>query len=86
MPTESQLGETQLRAQIRQQIEDGLLPVFIPETVVAGYGTGAQCYACHQPITPEQIEYDVEVWRRGKPLGFHLACYVLWQFECGEHA
>ena len=85
MATESQLRDT-LRVHIRQQIENGLLPVFIPETIHAGYGAGIQCFACHQPITPEQIEYEIEDAEHLKRLRFHIGCHGLWQIECGEWA
>jgi len=83
MPTESQLRDT-LRAHIRQQMENGLLPVFTPATIHAGYGAGSACYACQQPITPAQIEYEIQDWEHGERLRFHVGCHVLWQFECGE--
>ena len=83
MPTEAQLRDVELRDRIRRWIDDGRLPVLLPDRICAGYGSGSKCPACEQPITAKQIEYDVEYPRNGTPLlSLHLGCYVLWQIEC----
>ena len=83
MPTEAQLRDAELRDRIRRWIDEGRLPVLLPDRICAGYGSGSKCPACEQPITTDQIEYDVESPRNGTPmLSLHLGCYVLWQIEC----
>jgi len=83
VPTEAQLRDGELRDRIRRWIDDGRLPVLLPDRICAGYGSGSKCPACEQPITSSQIEYDVEYPRNGTPLlSLHLGCYVLWQIEC----
>ena len=83
MPTEAQLRDVELRDRIRRWIDEGRLPILIPERILAGYGSGSKCPACEQPITTSQIEYDVDYPRNGTALlSLHLGCYVLWQIEC----
>ena len=83
MPTEAQLRDAELRDRIRRWIDEGRLPVLLPGRICAGYGSGSKCPACEQPITSNQIEYDVDYPSNGTPsLSLHLGCYVLWQIEC----
>ena len=84
MPTESQLRDAGLRLRIRERIEDGRLPAMIPKAILAGYGEGNLCLACDQPITPTQIEYEVDYQADGlrRRLRLHLGCHVVWQIEC----
>jgi hypothetical protein len=80
MPTGSQLRDNALRARIRQLTDIGRLPVLLPDTIYASYGSGMKCHACDQPITQNQIEYDIA----NPPLKLHLGCHTLWQMECSE--
>ena len=83
MPTEAQLQDPELRDRIRHLIDEGRLPVLLPDRICAGYGSGSKCPACEQPVTCNQIEYDVDYPGNGTPvLSLHLGCYVLWQIEC----
>ena len=84
LSTESQLRNTELRTRIHRLIDQGSLPVMRPERVAGGYGCGRKCDACDEPITRDQIEYEVEGGRYGVPLELHLGCYVLWQLDCAE--
>jgi len=84
MPTESQLQDAALRLRVRERIENGLLAVMVPETIIGGYGSGHVCVACDQPITSDQFEYEVNDYRDGKRLSFHLGCQVAWQIECAK--
>ena len=51
---------------------------------VAIYGAGKRCVACDQPITPGQVECDVDLEVNGSHcrLRLHLTCYDIWQLEC----
>lgn len=84
MTTDSQLQDDALRARIRQRIDLGRLPVFIPGTIQAGYGAGLKCYACGESVTRTQIEYHVHDPGYGPPMNFHFHCHVIWQTECIE--
>jgi hypothetical protein len=84
MPTESQLRDGALRESVRQRIENGQLPSYVPNRIEAGYGCGDICVACDQPVTDAQIEYEVEDDRNGRLSSFHFGCYVVWQLECAR--
>jgi hypothetical protein len=76
VPTEAQLRDVELRDRIRSWIDEGRLPVLLPDRISAGYGSGSKCPACEQPITSGQIEYDVEYPSNGTP------SLSLQQIEC----
>jgi len=83
MATESRLQDLELYDHISRCIDEGRLPVHLPERVSAGYGFGSNCHACEQPLTHREIEYSVEDPRNAAaPLSLHLGCYVIWQIEC----
>jgi len=81
---DSQLQDDALRAGIRQRIDMGRLPLFIPGTIQSGYGAGLKCYACGESITRSQIEYHVHDPGYGPPMSLHFRCHVIWQTECIE--
>src|SRR5215475_5741069 len=83
MVIEHKLRDLQLHAHIRRRIDEERLPVYVPDSISAGYGSGSKCQACDRLITPSEIEYDVLDPRNSAVrLRFHLGCYVLWQTEC----
>jgi hypothetical protein len=82
MPIESQIRDAALRDFIRRRIEDGLLPLTLSKTISVGFGTGAACRACDQPIESEQVEYHSFGPRYGAALRLHWGCHILWQLEC----
>jgi hypothetical protein len=82
MLSQYQLRDFELRVRIRRCIDEEWLPVFLPDSITAGYGSGSKCYACDQPIVSSEIKYDVQEPRNAARLRFHLGCYVLWQSEC----
>jgi hypothetical protein len=83
MPSESHPPGIELHALIGRLIDEGRLPVLLPDIVSAGYGCGSRCDGCDQPVTHTQIEYEVGDRRDGtSQLSLHLECYVLWQIEC----
>jgi len=83
MPSEYPLPDLYLHAHIRRCIDNGRLPLTLPDSINAGYGSGSKCHACEQPIAPSEIEYDVQDPTNGTArLRLHLGCYVLWQTEC----
>jgi len=52
----------------------------------AGYGSGAVCRLCEQPIDHDHIGYEVTDARDGSSLLFHLTCHRAWQLECADKA
>jgi len=82
MPTESQLEDTALRLRVRELLKDGRLPLMVPMRVDGSYGCGQSCLVCDQPITSTDVQYEVDDYRNGKRLYFHLICHVVWQTEC----
>ena len=82
MPAESQLRDAALRLHVRQHIEHGRLPCYVPNRIEAGYGSRHDCIACGQLISDAQVEYEVQDHRDGSRLRFHFGCYVVWQLEC----
>ena len=82
MPTESQIHDAALRAFIRRRIDAGRLPMTLSKTISVGFGTGAACLACDQPIEREQVEYHAFGPRYGAALRLHWGCHILWQLEC----
>jgi len=79
----AQLRNAELQAYIHRLMDEGRLPVILPEKIAAGYGSGSNCRGCDQPVTPTQIEYDIEDHSNGSVrLTLHRGCYVLWQIEC----
>ena len=83
MPTEYPLRDLERYARVCRRIDEGRLPVHLPDRVIASHGSGSNCDACDQPINAGDIEYDVENPRNGSTrLRLHLECYLLWQIEC----
>jgi hypothetical protein len=81
MAVETQIPVEQTRALVRERLVSGRLPRLIPEKLYAGPGTSTRCAVCSQPITPQQIEYEVAI-SGGKSLMFHMQCHSVWLAEC----
>jgi hypothetical protein len=43
-----------------------------------GKGEGNPCSACGEPITAQQVQYDVDFGTQAAPLVLHLRCYQKW--------
>jgi hypothetical protein len=69
-----------LRDVIRRKLDDGTLPLERPEhKIYAGYGRGATCDACGDPILPAQVEYELNYPHQDRTLRLHLGCAGLWE-------
>jgi hypothetical protein len=86
MPTEAALLENELRLRVQRRIDGGRLPVALISQVEGSYGTARLCCVCDQPITRENVDYDVVKFCKTTclSLSFHASCYVIWQRECAH--
>ena len=65
--------------QIRDKLDADLLPLVLPETILAGRGHGDSCSACDRTVHGAQLEYRfLPQPDSDKPLRFHFACLGLW--------
>jgi hypothetical protein len=74
--------EADLRRAARNRIANGRLPRHVPERSWGGNGTGRICALCDEPITPDEIEIELESWIDGEGLRtfqFHGACHLMWE-------
>jgi hypothetical protein len=64
---------------IADKIQSGALPLppEPPEKYFAGKSTGQFCDVCEQPITAEQLEYELDIG--GRTLRFHEKCLDMWR-------
>lgn len=72
--------ESELHAIARTRIKDGTLPREVPPAIIAGYGSGNSCGLCDYPITPTDVEYEVQKWGPGggASYSFHISCQSIW--------
>jgi hypothetical protein len=74
-----------LRLIARYRLDVGQLPPCEPITLLGAVGSGAPCALCDSPITPREVEYEVEVAsRRGSSWRFHIRCHAAWRDVCDE--
>ena len=79
-------NEAALRRVVRLVLESGKLPRRDPDQTWGGPGVGALCTICAQPITPEEIEYEVQFAHDGATprldkFHLHLRCFAVWELE-----
>jgi hypothetical protein len=79
--------ERALRENARQRIQSGAMPRAKPNRTWGGPGAGLTCGLCDQPITRDQIEYEVQFVQEGMSVPqivhLHLACFAAWELERG---
>ena len=68
-----------LRETVRALLISGMLPP-ISGRVIAGYGTGKHCVICHEPVTFEEVEYELDCAAEGAVV-CHLSCFTVWRDE-----
>ena len=85
MDTERESTDGALRARIGRLIDAGRLPLQAARRIFGGYGSGIRCAACEEPITSDQVEYELE-HGPASMLNMHLTCYSLWQVHCAMRA
>jgi hypothetical protein len=81
---ESRGGEAALVETARERIETGRLPAVSPRRTWGGPGSGAGCALCDLPVTPLEIEFEVEFAPGSvtpRVLHFHRQCHGVWDAE-----
>lgn len=75
--------EEHIRSLVHKRMQAGELPVIRVRNIDGGYGSGAGCCVCEEPIQKSQVEYEAQVAEKRK-LRFHIKCFALWQLECAQ--
>jgi len=75
-----------MAANIREKIRFGVLPLppEPPEKCFVGKGTSRPCDGCDEVITPEEIEYELDIAEGGRTLRFHVNCLEAWHAARAE--
>ena len=75
--------EIVLRAKAREAIRTGKLPSKRPDRTWGGPGVNAPCTVCGEPVTKDQLEFEVQFAHDGGLDKFHVhvRCFAAWEFE-----
>jgi hypothetical protein len=78
--------ESDLRATAREVIRTGKLPNRRPDRTWGGPGVGASCTICGEPVTTEQLEFEIQFAVDGDEPGLdkfhvHVRCFAAWELE-----
>jgi hypothetical protein len=78
--------EHTLRTQARDAIRTGKLPSRRPDRTWGGPGVGAPCAICGQPVTKDEMEFEIQFARAHPDPGLdkfhvHVRCFAAWEFE-----
>ena len=80
-------NEQPIRPLARKVLHERLMPPHDPEYTWAGAGAGLPCTICGDPITRDQVEYELHFRRHAAAIprltGFHLhlRCFAAWEME-----
>jgi hypothetical protein len=75
-----------LREKARAAIRTGKLPSRAPDRTWGGAGVGAECSVCSKPVTPTELEFEIQFARGPDNPGLdkfhvHIRCFAAWEFE-----
>jgi hypothetical protein len=78
--------EPLLRAKAREVVRTGKLPSRRPDRIWGGPGAGELCAICGEPISRDQLEFEILFARDGvdlRPDRFHthVRCFAAWELE-----
>jgi hypothetical protein len=78
--------ENTLRQKAREALQSGRLPHRPAERMWGGPGSGADCPVCGNPLTKEEMGFDIEFAGEGEGARainhhFHIRCFAAWEFE-----
>jgi hypothetical protein len=79
-------SEQNLRALAREHLQAKTLPRRDPEYAGEGPGIGLPCRLCREPITVDQVEYELHVTSAGaapwvERIRLHRRCFAAWEME-----
>jgi hypothetical protein len=77
-------SENEILRLVLHRLENGEIPSAWFARVAAGYGVGGRCAACDEPITSDQVEYEVCNEQDGTRLTFHMGCHRIWETALGR--
>jgi hypothetical protein len=75
------MDDVTIRQRVRAMLQTGQLPCEDSAGIWAGKGDGKWCGACAEPITGEEVEFEV-VLTSGATILLHRACHAIWLDEC----
>jgi hypothetical protein len=69
-----------------ERVQQHLLPATTRGPLWAGPGSGGACSLCGEPLSPVEIEYEVEEGTRENRRTFrlHIACHTAWEAALTE--
>ena len=78
--------ELLLREKAREAIGSGALPTSKPDRMFGGPGSNVACAVCGEPVTNDQMEFEIEFNRHGTTPSLdryylHPRCFAAWEFE-----
>jgi hypothetical protein len=77
--------ESILREKARSIVLSGKLPTRRPDRTWGRPGVGAECTICEEPVTRDQMEFEIQFMRDGNPgldkFHVHIRCFAAWEFE-----
>jgi hypothetical protein len=79
-------NELQVRELARAAIRANKLPRQDPDRTWGGNGMGMPCTICGQPITRDEVEYELQFRHDGPEprldrFHLHLRCFAAWEME-----
>jgi hypothetical protein len=79
-------NEKILREKARNAVVTGKLPRRRPDRTWGGPGVGAACAVCEEPVTSDQLEFEIQFRYDGHNPGLdkfhvHIRCFAAWEFE-----
>jgi hypothetical protein len=63
---------------IERKLSAGFLPTHHPVKSWAGFGTGASCDGCDQPILATEVEHELD-FAESATRRFHATCEAIWR-------
>jgi hypothetical protein len=78
--------EAILRRKAQEVIRTGKLPARRPDRTWGGPGVGARCAVCNDPVTKDELEFEIQFTIDGGEPGLdkfhvHIRCFAAWEFE-----